>query len=100
MTKLHYFDQDSADPGDEVLQQAIAAKLVPPTCLLGGIVLAPILKLDHKPCDTCYGPRKRCKGTERLTDAELESEQSRRQLDTMFKGEAGDSLIDILQRKR
>lgn len=78
---LHYFDQVAADPSDQLLAQAIADKVVPATCLLGGAVIANLRALERKPCDACQGPRKRCGGS----DAVDEDPKERRELDRLDK---------------
>lgn len=51
-----------------MLAKAIADGVVPPTCLLGGEILAGWRLRGQKPCDGCLGPRKKCKGSRRVDD--------------------------------
>lgn len=60
--KMHYFDQDSADPSDMMLAMAIGQGYVPKTCLLGGIVVMDEVNAGRDPCAGCNGPREKCKG--------------------------------------
>lgn len=59
---LHYFGQDRADPNDMALGMAKMQGYVPPTCLLGGIVVMSEINEGRDPCAGCAGPRKKCKG--------------------------------------
>lgn len=59
---VHYFDQDSADPNDMLLQMAIGQGYVPPTCLLAGKIVMALTKDGRDPCRGCEGPREKCKG--------------------------------------
>lgn len=62
MSKLHYFEQDVPDPDDIMLKMAISQGYVPPTCLLGGIVVMDETRRGHDPCAGCEGPREKCYG--------------------------------------
>jgi len=60
--KPHYFDQEKADEDDLMLQMCITQGYVPPTCLLGGIVVLGATRENNDACIGCQGPRDKCKG--------------------------------------
>jgi hypothetical protein len=62
MTKLHYFNQDTADDDDIQLGMAKMQGYVPQTCLLGGAVVMGLVSKGENPCWGCEGPREKCKG--------------------------------------
>lgn len=85
--KLHYFSQEVADWDDEALQRAIAAELVPPGCLLGGVVLERLVAAGAKdPCHGCFGPRGRCKGRPRQAGQARGVQAERARLHALFTG--------------
>lgn len=95
--KLYYFNQDTPDADDWMLARARRDKIVPEGCLLGGRVVAQFLP-PSKPCDACGGPRERCGGTPRLSDAELGQAADRERIKALFMG--SDVVpIDALRRK-
>lgn len=63
--KLHYFDQATADANDIRLEMAITQGYVPPTCLLGGVVVMSEVGRGNDPCAGCEGPREKCRGRKR-----------------------------------
>lgn len=67
--KLHYFDQAQSDADDMQLQMATAQGYVPRTCLLGGVVVMSEVRDGRDPCDGCAGPREKCHGRPRSSDA-------------------------------
>jgi hypothetical protein len=60
--KLHYFDDEAADPSDINLQMAIGQGYVPKGCLLGGMVVMDEVNKGNDPCKGCAGPREKCGG--------------------------------------
>lgn len=58
----HYFERTEASPHDTMLQKQIAKKVVPPGCLLGGVIVAGLDGAGVDPCIGCEGPRNRCGG--------------------------------------
>jgi len=60
--KLHYFDQETADPEDHMLNMAKMQGYVPKTCLLGGVIVMDLVNTGKDPCNGCNGPRIKCKG--------------------------------------
>ena len=60
--RLHYFDQEHADPDDFLLKQAIRQGYVPETCLLNGKIVMDEIKKGRNPCWGCEGPREKCHG--------------------------------------
>lgn len=62
MTKLHYFDQSSADPDDIHLKMAIRQGYVPETCLLGGVLVMGLVGEGKSPCAGCNCSRAKCHG--------------------------------------
>lgn len=63
--RLNYFSQPAADLDDHELQALIAAGVVPPGCLNGGLVARREHNEGRNPCLACEGPRERCGGTPR-----------------------------------
>ena len=60
--RLHYFNQDKADPRDRVLDMAKCRGYVPQTCLLDGeLVMSEVLR-GVDPCAGCNVPRAKCAG--------------------------------------
>lgn len=57
-----YFDRPAASPHDAMLAKQIGLKVVPPTCLLGGVIVAGLHGAGIDPCSDCDGPRNRCGG--------------------------------------
>ena len=62
MQKLHYFNEEQADPTDIFLKMAIEQGYVPKTCLLGGQVVMGITNEGKDPCEGCACDRIKCKG--------------------------------------
>ncbi len=62
MIKLHYFDDEGADPSDILLNMCIQQGYVPPTCLLNGQIVWGLINESKDPCAGCNGPREKCKG--------------------------------------
>jgi hypothetical protein len=60
--KLHYFDDDQADPNDFWLKASIQQGYVPATCLLSGKIVMSEINNGSDPCGGCAGPRHKCKG--------------------------------------
>ena len=60
--KLHYFDQEEADPGDFQLGAAKMQGYVPETCLLGGATVMYEVKRGNDPCAGCNCNRDKCNG--------------------------------------
>ena len=60
--KLSYFNQDSADEDDFLLEQHKQRGDVPETCLPGGETVFAAVKYGLCPCDGCNGPREKCFG--------------------------------------
>ena len=60
--KMHYFDQDDADPNDIQLQMMKGQGYVPNGCLLAGNVVWGLVNDGKDPCKGCEGPRDRCGG--------------------------------------
>ena len=60
--KLHYFDQEEADPDDMMLGMSKMQRYVPQTCLLGGATVFHEVGRSVDPCAGCNGPRGKCKG--------------------------------------
>ena len=58
--KQHYFEQPAADADDVELQAAIREGHVPPTCLLGGVLVSG--QRYGEACKGCDGPRDTCGG--------------------------------------
>jgi hypothetical protein len=75
--KLHYFDQAVPDKDDLNLEMAIAQGYVPPTCLLGGIVVMSEVTGGRDACAGCAGPRERCYGRPRRKDRSAAGEGRR-----------------------
>lgn len=94
--KLQYFNQPQADDDDPILQDAIRTEAVPPTCLLGGKLLEPHLKLSKDPCLSCQGPRARCKGRPASTDQETLYAAERERLRAIFSASVAE--LDPIQR--
>ena len=67
MMKLHYFDQDEADPSDIQLGMAKMQGYVPQTCLLGGATVMHEVRRGVDPCAGCNGPREKCGGRRKAT---------------------------------
>ena len=97
--KLHYFNQPVADADDLVLQEVIAAGLVPETCLLGGAALGPMVRVSDRPCALCSGPRERCGGSEKTSEAALASARASEDLRRLFTGDGPDFLENLLRRR-
>ena len=68
MIKLHYFDQDEADPLDLLLGLAKMQEYVPSGCLLGGATVMNEVSHAVDPCAGCNGPREKCGGRPRKGD--------------------------------
>lgn len=62
MIKLHYFDQDEADPADFLLRAAKDQGYVPQTCLLGGLTVMSEMNGHRDPCAGCHCNRSKCQG--------------------------------------
>lgn len=62
MMKLHYFEDEAADPKDTLLGMAKMQGYVPQGCLLGGAVVMDEVNHGRDPCVGCEGPRERCGG--------------------------------------
>ncbi len=60
--KMHYFDQDAADPGDIMLNMAKGQGYVPKGCLLAGLVVMSETNAGRDACAGCEGPRAKCGG--------------------------------------
>lgn len=60
--KPHYFDQESADADDLLLDMAKRQGYVPVTCLLGGPIVMGEVNVGRDPCAGCNGPRVKCHG--------------------------------------
>lgn len=60
--KVHYFDEEEADPNDHLLKMAKLQGYVPRNCLLAGKVVISIINSHKDPCDGCAGPREKCGG--------------------------------------
>jgi hypothetical protein len=60
--KRHYFDQPIADVDDVLLKMSISQGMVPKTCLLGGREVIKATSVKKDPCETCEGPRSKCRG--------------------------------------
>lgn len=60
--KPHYFDDEKVDRDDALLQLCVQQGYVPPTCLLGGIVVWVEVKDGRDACAGCHGPREKCHG--------------------------------------
>ena len=60
--KPHYFEQDMPDKDDHMLAMSMLQGYVPPTCLLGGMVVMSEINDGRNPCHGCSGPRDRCGG--------------------------------------
>ena len=60
--KLHYFDQEEADPDDFLLEMCKTQGYVPPTCLLGGATAWDEVQKGRSPCDGCHRDRTKCLG--------------------------------------
>jgi len=67
--KPHYFEQDQADADDMMLGMTKMQGYVPPTCLLGGIVVMSETQAGKDPCAGCNGPRAKCHGRPKANDA-------------------------------
>lgn len=63
--KLHYFEQQKADPSDTQLQVMKQQKVVPENCLLNGIIVMVGFVVSKDPCKGCMAPRNRCGGRPR-----------------------------------
>jgi len=60
--KPHYFNQESADTDDLMLELAKMQGYVPDTCLLSGMVVMDEINKGKSPCWECEGPRDKCQG--------------------------------------
>lgn len=60
--KLHYFEEERADPTDHLLNMAITQGYVPTTCLLSGQIVMALTKEGRDPCEGCACDRAKCKG--------------------------------------
>jgi len=60
--KPHYFDQETADDDDMLLNMAKGQGYVPQTCLLSGVLVMGIINDGKDPCIGCNCPREKCKG--------------------------------------
>lgn len=60
--KLHYFEQETADRDDTLLQLCIKQGYVPNTCLLGGMVIWDEVNKGKNVCAGCEAPRDKCHG--------------------------------------
>ena len=67
MIRTHYFEDSCADEGDHILRDEITLGTVPPTCLLGGHLVAAWRINGGDPCSECDGPRDRCRGRAKAT---------------------------------
>lgn len=63
--KLHYFDQEKADPDDILLEMCKGQGYVPETCLLGGMTAWAEVQENKSPCDGCNCERAKCHGEPR-----------------------------------
>lgn len=88
--KLHYFDQVAPDSDDKPAAQARALGSVPATCLLGGVLLTQFSLVKRNPCETCNGPRERCKGTVKLTEEEFNRRGGFAEIERLFTGKPKD----------
>lgn len=59
---VHYFEQEKPDADDIMLKMAVGQGYVPPTCLLGGMVVMSEKNAGRDPCAGCNGPRDKCRG--------------------------------------
>lgn len=66
--KVHYFDQDRADPDDHLLGMAKMQGYVPQACLLGGQTVMAEVNSCKSPCSGCNGPREKCGGKQKQVD--------------------------------
>lgn len=64
--KRTYFSQKQADADDFLQKEFIRMGIVPKTCLLGGVVLEIAVREERDPCETCPGPREKCRGRPRV----------------------------------
>lgn len=62
MQKLHYFEDEKADPNDHVLNMAISQGYVPKQCLLVGIIVMALTNEGKDPCEGCACDRNKCNG--------------------------------------
>lgn len=60
--RLHYFNDEVADPADFQLGMAKMQGYVPEGCLLSGAVVMSEVNAGNSPCWGCNGPRDRCQG--------------------------------------
>ncbi len=60
--KPHYFDQAKADDDDMQLRMCINQGYVPPTCLLGGVIVWSLMIKGEDPCAGCNCDRAKCYG--------------------------------------
>jgi hypothetical protein len=63
--KPHYFDQETADRDDALLQMSISQGYVPATCLLSGQIVWSETRAGRDACAGCEGPREKCHGRPR-----------------------------------
>lgn len=97
--KLHYFHQPAADPDDAELAAAIAAKVVPATCLLGGHVIDTFRRIDRKPCDACEGPREKCGGTPKEDPVPGEDPKRLARIDRILSDESVMDFYKSMEKK-
>jgi len=62
MQKLHYFEEEQADPNDHLLNMAKQQGYVPQTCLLAGMIVIVLVNEGKDPCFGCACDRSKCKG--------------------------------------
>lgn len=63
MARLSYWESESVDLDDSLLQRAIAEGRVPSTCLFGGALVMEAARTERDPCSVCPCPKREiCKG--------------------------------------
>jgi len=63
--KPHYFNEETADQDDHLLNMAKMQGYVPNTCLLGGQTVMGLVNSGADPCKGCECDREKCKGRRR-----------------------------------
>lgn len=62
MRKLHYFEEEKADPNDHFLNMSIMQGYVPKECLLNGQLVWRLVSDGKDPCEGCHCDRDKCRG--------------------------------------
>ena len=62
LPKVHYFNDEKADPNDHFLNMSIQQGYVPKGCLLNGTIVWGLVHDGKDPCDGCNCNRDKCGG--------------------------------------